>query len=299
MCRLLSDAHKGLSLQVPTPSLQHSDVPASPATHGAVPAGLMSLPSQTCAARAPSSTTTTSSSASPSACGSPPGFPPLVATPRMFPVPIIKHVYTHQEPAVVPAASSPAAAPAISGGPPVAPLPKGAGCSTCTQPALHGIACEERLPDSSHLPCHTAVSRAQDLPRHSRANVVKGKWILKHKFNVDGSLEQYKARWPVNQLDVKNVFIHGTLTETIYRAQTSGFEDTTNPDIICHLNKSLYGLKQAPCAWYSLFATYLVSLGFVEAKSETSLCVYRQLYIDDIVLTTSTPSLLRQIISAL
>jgi hypothetical protein len=33
------------------------------------------------------------------------------------------------------------------------------------------------------------------LPRPPRANVVTGKWVFKHKFKADGSLEQYKARW--------------------------------------------------------------------------------------------------------
>ena len=31
--------------------------------------------------------------------------------------------------------------------------------------------------------------------RPPRANIVFGKWIFKHKFCVDGSLERYKARW--------------------------------------------------------------------------------------------------------
>lgn len=33
------------------------------------------------------------------------------------------------------------------------------------------------------------------VPRPSQANVVTGKWLFKHKFNADGSLERYKARW--------------------------------------------------------------------------------------------------------
>jgi hypothetical protein len=69
---------------------------------------------------------------------------------------------------------------------------------------------------------------------------------------------------------------------------------------VCRLNKSLYGLKQASRAWYHCFASYLVSLGFMEAKSDTSLFVYRRgvdtayllLYVDDIVLTASSPELL-------
>jgi hypothetical protein len=69
----------------------------------------------------------------------------------------------------------------------------------------------------------------------------------------------------------------------------------------------LYGLKQAPRAWYSRFATYNTSLGFVEAKYDTSLfvfwrgtdMVYLLLYVDDIVLTASSATLLQQTISAL
>jgi len=114
-------------------------------------------------------------------------------------------------------------------------------------------------------------------------------------------------RWPIHQLDVKNAFLHGTLSQTVYCAQPSGFEDPAHPDFVCRPNKSLYGLKQAPRAWYSRFASFLLSRGFVEAKTDTSLFVFRQgsdmayllLYVDDIVLMASSPGLLRRIISAL
>jgi len=33
------------------------------------------------------------------------------------------------------------------------------------------------------------------VPRPPRANIVSGKWIYKHKFHADGTLERYKARW--------------------------------------------------------------------------------------------------------
>jgi hypothetical protein len=74
--------------------------------------------------------------------------------------------------------------------------------------------------------------------------------------------------WSVHQLDVKNAFIHDTLTETVYCSQPAGFVNSSR------LNKSLYGLKQAPRAWYSWFATFLLTLRFVEAKSDTSLFIY-------------------------
>jgi hypothetical protein len=45
--------------------------------------------------------------------------------------------------------------------------------------------------------------------------------------------------------------------------------------MVCKFNKSLCDLKQTPKAWYNRFAAYLLSLGFDEAKSDTSLLIYR------------------------
>jgi hypothetical protein len=73
---------------------------------------------------------------------------------------------------------------------------------------------------------------------------------------------------------VKNAFLHGILSETIYYSQPTRFVDPAQPDCVCLLNKSLYGLKQVPQAWYNRFATYITFLGFVEAKSDTSLFVF-------------------------
>jgi hypothetical protein len=182
-------------------------------------------------------------------------------------------------------------------------------------------------------------SGAWDLvPLPHGADVVTGKWIFKHKFKADETLERYKAHWvlhgftqrpsvdydetfspvvktatvhtvlslslsqdwPLHQLDIKNAFLHGTLTETIYCTQLTGFFDTAQSDLVCHLNKSLYSLKQAPQTWYNRFATYLLYLGLVEAKLDTSLFIFHRgsetiyflLYIDDIVLIASITELL-------
>jgi hypothetical protein len=59
-------------------------------------------------------------------------------------------------------------------------------------------------------------------------------------------------------------------------------------------------VKQAPRAWYNRFTSYLLSLGFIEANSDTSpfiFCqgletVYLLLYVNDIVITTSRTKLL-------
>jgi hypothetical protein len=109
--------------------------------------------------------------------------------------------------------------------------------------------------------------------------------------------------WPVHQMDVNNAFLHGRLQERVYCQQPAGFVDTTRPDHVCLLDKSLYGLKQAPRAWFDRFAAFIRSVGFTAARSDPSLFVLQQrtgtayllLYVDDIVLTASTPELLRQI----
>jgi hypothetical protein len=92
------------------------------------------------------------------------------------------------------------------------------------------------------------------VPRPVGSNIITVKWIFKHKFNSDATLERYKAHWVlhgltqrpgidydetfslvvkpatirtmltlaisrswhVHQLDGKNMFTHGTLLETIY-----------------------------------------------------------------------------------
>jgi histone deacetylase 1/2 len=185
----------------------------------------------------------------------------------------------------------------------------------------------------------------QLVPPPPGANVVSGKWVYKHKFHSDGSLSRYKARWvvrgfsqehgidydetfspvvkpstiriilslavssrwPIHQLDVKNAFLHGYLSEVVYCQQPKGFEDPSHPHHVCLLRKSLYGLKQAPRAWFTRFANFITSVGFVSSKSDTSLFIFHSptdvayllLYVDDIVLTASSDAFLHKIIAAL
>ncbi|GJS48174.1 ribonuclease H-like domain-containing protein [Tanacetum coccineum] len=113
--------------------------------------------------------------------------------------------------------------------------------------------------------------------------------------------------WPIHQLDVKNAFLHGDLSETVYMHQPPGFWDFVHPDYVCLLQRSLYGIKQAPRAWFQRFASYITRVGFSHSRCDSSLFIYRQgtdtayllLYVDDIVLTASSEILLQQIIRSL
>ena len=113
--------------------------------------------------------------------------------------------------------------------------------------------------------------------------------------------------WPAHQLDVSNAFLHGNIEEQVYCQQPTGFADSANPDAVCLLSRSLYGLRQAPRAWFTRFVDFVLTLGFVQSKADPSLFVLRQgrdtayllLYVDDIILSTSTPALLQAIIARL
>jgi histone deacetylase 1/2 len=113
--------------------------------------------------------------------------------------------------------------------------------------------------------------------------------------------------WSVRQLDISNAFLHGTLEETAYMRQPPGFEDERHPEYVCKLQKSIYGLKQSPRAWYSRLSDKLHPLGFQAAKTDTSLFVFCQpcltmyllVYVDDIVLASSSPRASDRLVAAL
>jgi hypothetical protein len=72
------------------------------------------------------------------------------------------------------------------------------------------------------------------------------------------------------------------------------------------LQKSLYGLKQAPRAWNQRFSTFICNIGFTASKTDASLFIYKAgdelaylLYVDDIIVTASSPALFQHVIARL
>ncbi|KAJ0804262.1 putative RNA-directed DNA polymerase [Helianthus annuus] len=113
--------------------------------------------------------------------------------------------------------------------------------------------------------------------------------------------------WSVHQLDVTNAFLHGNLHETVYMYQPVGFRNKYFPDHVCSLKKSLYGLKQAPWAWYQRFTDYVLTMGFQHSRCDASLFTFHQgghtayllLYVDDILLVTSSDTLRNDLMAKL
>ncbi|GJV19070.1 ribonuclease H-like domain-containing protein [Tanacetum coccineum] len=156
------------------------------------------------------------------------------------------------------------------------------------------------------------------VPRPTSVNLVRSMWLFKHKFHADGTLNRYKARLVANggsqQLGVdfdgtfspvvKPATIHTVLSLVV---SPPGFVDSRYPHHVCLLQRSLYGLKQALRAWFQRFAGYATRIGFYHNCCDPSLFIYRQcsqvayllIYVDDIILTSSSPALLQQIIDSL
>ena len=67
--------------------------------------------------------------------------------------------------------------------------------------------------------------------------------------------------WPLHQMDVKNVFLHGGLKECIYMKPPPGLFSSQTSNV-CKLHRSLYGLKQALQAWFDKFQTTLLQFSF-------------------------------------
>ena len=163
----------------------------------------------------------------------------------------------------------------------------------------------------------------------SRRSVVGCKWIYKIKTRSDGSIERYKDRliakgftqeyeinyeeiftlvarisfvrtllavtaaskWDLFQMDVKNVFFNGDLSEEVYMQPHPGLSVESNK--VWRLRHTLYGLKQAPRAWFAKFSSTIFRLGYIANPYDSALFLRRTdkgtilllLYVDDMIIT--------------
>ncbi|KAL4035954.1 hypothetical protein IC575_004668 [Cucumis melo] len=98
-------------------------------------------------------------------------------------------------------------------------------------------------------------------------------------------------QWHLLQMDVKNVFLNGTIYEEVYMKPPPG--TTPPPQKVCLLHRALYGLKQAPRAWFATFNSTITQLGFTSSSHDSTLftrqtpngIVLLLLYVDDMIIT--------------
>ena len=107
-------------------------------------------------------------------------------------------------------------------------------------------------------------------------------------------------------MDVKSAFLHGYLHEEFYMEQPHNFiQDDSS--LVCRLKRSLYGLKHAPCAWYSKMDSFLLATSFSRCHFDNNVYTKRVnghliilvLYVDDLILTSSDPNIIKHVKSSL
>ena len=160
------------------------------------------------------------------------------------------------------------------------------------------------------------------VPYTDASHIVQCKWVFRTKLKSNGSLDKYKARlvakgfqtfspvikastirivltiavsrgWDIQQIDINNAFLNGILQEEVFMFQLEGFFYSTRPQHVCKLRKPLYGLKQAPRTWFEKLKGALLSWGFQNSVSDSSLFYSRKndnlllllVYVDDILIT--------------
>ena len=99
------------------------------------------------------------------------------------------------------------------------------------------------------------------------------------------------SKWDIFQMDVKNAFLNGDLSEEVYMQPPPGLSVESNK--VCHLRCALYGLKQTPQAWFSKFNSTISCLGYMTSPYDSALflrctdkgTILLLLYVDDMIIT--------------
>uniref|UniRef100_A0A2N9F943 Integrase catalytic domain-containing protein n=1 Tax=Fagus sylvatica TaxID=28930 RepID=A0A2N9F943_FAGSY len=200
--------------------------------------------------------------------------------------------------------------------------------SPLSAPAANPVNTTAPEPRRSH---QTGTWDLVDFPAGKSA--IGCKWVYKIKTRSDGTVDRYKARlvakgftqeygidyeetfapvarlssvrtliavsasrhWPLFQMDVKNAFLNGELTEEVYMQLPPGFSQPPGfSPKVCRLRRALYGLKQAPRAWFAKFSSTISQHGFSASSYDLALFFRRSdhgitlllLYVDDMIITS-------------
>ncbi|KAG2810941.1 Retrovirus-related Pol polyprotein from transposon TNT 1-94 [Phytophthora cactorum] len=105
--------------------------------------------------------------------------------------------------------------------------------------------------------------------------------------------------WPLDQLDVVTAFLYGIMKEQVFCIVPEGVELDGNFDCL-ELVKAIYGLKQASRVWNETFDEFVCSIGFQVSAFDPCLyikvvdghCVLVLVYVDDVLITGSSPELI-------
>ena len=103
--------------------------------------------------------------------------------------------------------------------------------------------------------------------------------------------------WPLYQLDIKNVFLHGDLAEDGLYGATTWFCCSGGVWFSVQVTPfSIYGLKQSPRARFSRFSFVVQEFDMFRSTADhfvfydhnsSRQCIYLVVYVDDIVITGS------------
>ena len=142
------------------------------------------------------------------------------------------------------------------------------------------------------------------------ANIISGRWVLKHKKDAEGNVIKRKARlvakgftqqpgidynqtfsptlkqdslriitaiasqrkFNIEQIDINSAYLNAKLDEDIYMKIPEGFPNTGNK--FWKLNKAIYGLKQSGRAWNNKLNDILTKINFRRIESEP--CIYKK-----------------------
>lgn len=142
------------------------------------------------------------------------------------------------------------------------------------------------------------------------ANIISGRWVLKHKKDANGNIIKRKARlvakgftqqlgidydktlsptlkqdslriltaiasqrnFNIEQIDINAAYLNANLDEDIYMKIPEGFPNNKNK--YWKLNKAIYGLKQSGRAWNNKLNDILTQMNFKRLQCYP--CVYKK-----------------------